>query len=228
MSASWPWWHQRAFCQLAGTLLHSELRQQRTTALPTLWTVHRSVVASPGHTGARKTFSQRPVEALHDALVPVDVYPTAPNLDRVLRQQLTDGVHELAPRVNLKELQPPQGAPLVNLSKAIGGLCRSVASQGLSFFVAACDVNDRDSIKEGFLSYAIVWQEEEVCLMDLVWYHHVKFRPWYVSWSRQIDLPISLLSEPGLGLLPSHLCCRRQLFDGCDPLPVTSGTVVNS
>ena len=31
-----------------------------------------------------EAFSQRPVEALHDALVPVDVNPTAPNLDRVL------------------------------------------------------------------------------------------------------------------------------------------------
>ena len=70
-----------------------------------------------------------------------DVNRTAPNLDRVLRQQLTDGAHELAPRVNLKELRPPQGAPLVNPSKAIGDLCRSLASQGLSLFVAAGDVN---------------------------------------------------------------------------------------
>ena len=95
-----------------------------------------------------KTFSQRPVKAFHDALVPVDVNPTAPNLDRVLRQQLTDGAHELAPRVNLKELRPPQGAPLVNPSKAIGDLYRSLASQGLSLFVAAGDVNDRESITE--------------------------------------------------------------------------------
>ena len=103
-----------------------------------------------------EAFNQRPVEALHDALVPVDVNPTAPNLDRVLRQQLTDGAHELAPRVNLKELRPPQGALLVNPSMAIGDLCRSLASQGLSLFVAAGDVNDRESITEGFLSYAVV------------------------------------------------------------------------
>ena len=90
------------------------------------------------------------VEALHDALVPVDVHPTAPNLDRVLRQQLTDGTHELAPRVNLKELRPPQGATLVNQSKAISDLCRSLASQGHSLFVAAGDVNDRESITEVF------------------------------------------------------------------------------
>ena len=77
-----------------------------------------------------EAFSQRPVEALYDALVPVDVNPTAPNMDRVLRQQLTDGAHNSRAGVNLKELRPPQGAPLVNPSKAIGDLCRSLASQG--------------------------------------------------------------------------------------------------
>ena len=97
-----------------------------------------------------EAFSQCPVEAPHDALVPVDVHPTAPNLERVLRQQLTDGAHKLSPRDNLKEFWPPQGAPLVNPSKAIGDLCRSLASQGLSPFVAAGDVNDRESISEGF------------------------------------------------------------------------------
>ena len=156
---------------------------------------------------SEKAFSQCPVEAFHDGLDPVDVHPTAPNLDRVLRQQLTDGAHELAPRVNLKELRPPQGAPLVNPRKVISDLCRSLASQGLSLFVAAGDVNERESITEGFLSYAIMWQEEQDCLMDLVWYRHVKFRPWYVSWSRQIDLPDDLLFEPVFGLLLSHLYC---------------------
>ena len=68
---------------------------------------------------SEEAFSQCPFEALHDALVPVDVHPTAPNLDRVLRQQPTDGAHEFVPRVNLKELRSPQRAPLVNPSKAI-------------------------------------------------------------------------------------------------------------
>ena len=145
----------------------------------------------------------------------MDVHPTAPNLDRVFRQQLTDGAHELAPRVNLKELWPPQGAPLINPSKAIGDLCRSLASQGLSLFVAAGDVNDRESITEGFSSYAVMCQEEQVGLMDLIWYRHVKFWPWYMSWSRQIDLPDGLRFETVLGLLLSHVCCSRQLFDGC-------------
>ena len=57
----------------------------------------------------KEAFNQRPVEALHNALVPVDVNPSSPNLDRVLCQQLTHCTHELAPRVNLKELRPPQG-----------------------------------------------------------------------------------------------------------------------
>ena len=61
-----------------------------------------------------EAFSQRPVEALFDDLVPVDVNPTAPNLDRVLRQQLTDGAYEFTAGVNLKELRPPQGAFLLN------------------------------------------------------------------------------------------------------------------
>ena len=54
-----------------------------------------------------EALSQRPVEALHDALIPVDVNPSAPNTDRVLRQQLTDRAHELTAGVNLKELRPP-------------------------------------------------------------------------------------------------------------------------
>ena len=124
---------------------------------------------------SERAFSQRPVEALHDALVPVDVNPTVPNLDRVLCQQLTDGAHELAPRVNLKELWPPQGTPLVNPNKAIGDFCRSLASQGLSLFVAAGDVNDRESITESFPSYAVVWQEEQLGLMDLVRHRHANF-----------------------------------------------------
>ena len=120
-----------------------------------------------------EAFSQRPVEALYDALVPADVNSTAPNLDRVLRQQLTDGTHELTAEVNLKELRPPQGAPLVNPGKVIGDLCHSLASQGLSLFIAAGDVNNPESITEGFPSYAVMWQDEHVYLMDLVWYRYV-------------------------------------------------------
>ena len=172
--------------------------------------------------------SQRPVEALHDALVPVDVNPTVPNLDRVLRQQLNDRAHEVTAGVNLKKLRPPQGAPLVIPSKDIGDLCRNLASQGLSLFVTAGDVNDRESVTDGFPSYAVLWHEEQVGLMDLVWHRNVKLRPWYVPWGGMVDLPDGQLFEPVLSLLLSHLCCRRQLFDGCEPLLVASGAVVNA
>ena len=165
-----------------------------------------------------KAFSQRPVEALYDALIPVDVNPTAPNLDRVLRQQLTDGAHELVPRVNLNELWPPQGAPLENPSKAIGDL---------SLFVAAGDVNDRESIAEDIPFYTVVWQKEQVGLGDLVWHRHVKLWPWYVPWGGEVDMSDGLFLEPVIGLMLSHLCCSRQLFYGCEPLPLALGVVIN-
>ena len=155
-------------------------------------------------------FSQRPVEALHDALVHVDVNPTAPNMDRLLCQQLTDGAHELAPRVTLKELRPPLRARPLATSAAV------LLVKG-SAFVASGNVNNRESKTKCFPPYAVVWQKEQIGLMDLVYYRHVKFRPWYVPWSRQIDLPDGLLLEPVLGLLLSHLCCRRQLFKALSP-----------
>ena len=58
--------------------------------------------------------------------------------------------------------------------------------------------------------------------MDLLGHHNVKLRPRYAPWGRQIDLPDGLPFEPVLGLLLSHLCCRRQLLDGCEPLPGAS------
>ena len=73
----------------------SELRLQRVTASPTLWIVHWRESHLLGILVLEEAKSQRPVEALHDALVPVDVNPTAPSLDRLLRQQLTDRAHEL-------------------------------------------------------------------------------------------------------------------------------------
>ena len=165
-----------------------------------------------------EAFSQCPVEALHDALVPVDVNPTAQNMDRVLRQQLTDGAHELSLRINLKKLRPPQGAPLVNPRMEIGDLCRFLASQGLSLFVAA---GDGESITEGFLSYVVVLARR-AGLLD---------GPCLVP-PCQISAVVCVVEQAnrsidGLLLELSHLCCRRQLFYGCEPPSVTSGTVVN-
>ena len=133
MSASWPLWHQRAFLSVSGVTFL--FRAATTEGNRFTHSVDRSL--------PEEAFSQRPIEGLYGTLVPVDVNPTAPKLDRVLRQLLTDGTHELLPL---------QGAPLVNPGKAIGDLCRSLASQGLSLFVAAGDVNDRESITEGFPS----------------------------------------------------------------------------
>ena len=171
---------------------------------------------------SKEPLSQGPVPALHDALVPVDVNTSTSDLDPVFGEQLAHRTHELAPRVNLKELRPPQGAPLVNPSQAIGNLCRGLASQRLSLFVARGHINDRESVAEGFPPYAVVWQKEQIRLVGLVRRGDVKLRPRYAQWGMPNGLPF----EPVLGLLLSHLCCRRQLLDGCEPLLVASGAVV--
>ena len=64
--------------------------------------------------------------------------------------------------------------------------------------------------------------------MDLVWHRNVKLRPWYVSWGGEVDLLDGLHFEPVLDLLLSHLCCRRQLFDGCEHISVALWAVVNA
>ena len=74
--------------------------------------------------------------------------------------------------------------------------------------------------------FSVVWQEEQVGLMDFVLYRHVEFRPWYVPWSRQIDLPEGLLLDQVLGLLLGHLGCSREIFDGRHSLLVSSGAVI--
>ena len=60
---------------------------------------------------SKEPLSQGPVQALHDALVPVDVNTSKLDLDPVFGEQLAHRTHELASRVNLKELRPAQGAP---------------------------------------------------------------------------------------------------------------------
>ena len=53
MSAAWPLWHQKPFASPPAHF-SIEMRQQIATDSPTLWTVHRRGVASPGHTGVRR------------------------------------------------------------------------------------------------------------------------------------------------------------------------------
>ena len=62
-----------------------------------------------------------------------------------------------------------------------------------------------------------MWQKEQIRLVGLVRRGDVKLRPRYAPWGRQIDLPDGLPFKPVLGLLLSHLCCRCQLLDGCEP-----------
>ena len=174
----------------------------------------------------KQPLCEGPVPALYDPLVPVDVNPTAPNLNRVLCQQLAHRTHELAPRINLKELRPLQRPPSADPRQSIGDLCRGLASQRLSLFVAWGYIDDRENVAEGFPPYEVVWQKEQIRLVDLVGHRHVKLRPRCAPWCGQIDLPDGLPFELVLGLLLSHLCCRRQLLDGREPLPVPSGAVV--
>ena len=150
---------------------------------------------------SKEPLSQGPVPALHDALVPVDVNTSTSDLDLVFGEQLAHRTNELAPRVNLKELRPPKWAPLVNPSQAIGNLCRGLASQRLSLFVARDHINDRESVAEGFPPYAVVWQKEQIRLVGLVRRGDVKLRPRYAPWAgRKICQMACLLSQ-------SLACC---------------------
>ena len=87
---------------------------------------------------SKEPLSQDPVPALHDALVPMNIDATVLNLDSMFGKQLAHRTHELTAGVNLKELRPPQGAPLVNPSQAIG----HGVGQRAGDFVAAGAVAD--------------------------------------------------------------------------------------
>ena len=116
--------------------------------------------------------------------------------------------------------------PSVDPRQGISGLCCGLASERFSLFVADGDINDRESIAKGLPPHAVVCQKEHIRLMDLVWRGDVEFWSWNVPWSRQIDLPDSLLLEPVLGLLLSLLWLR--VFWSPLILPVASGAVVNA
>ena len=157
----------------------------------------------------------------------MDIYSAAPDLDPVLCQELVHPTHELAPRVNLKQLRPLQGPPFVDARQGIGDLCSAFASQRLSLLVAAGDVNDRESIARGLPLHAIVGKKEQICLVDFIWYPDIKLRSRYVSWSRQVDLPDCLSLQPVLSHIFRNLGCRRQMFDGCDSLPIAPGAIID-
>ena len=173
----------------------------RQPSHPLCWPLTRREAHLLGILVPKQPLCKGPVPALHDALVPVNIDPTAPNLNRVLCKQPGHRTHEFAPRVNLKELWPLQWPLSVDPRQSIGDLCRGLASQRLSLFVAWGYINDRESVAEGFPPNAVMWQKEQIRLVDLIGHRHVKFRPRYALWGRQIDLP------DGLPLSQSLACC---------------------
>ena len=156
----------------------------------------------------------------------MDINSAAPDLDPVLSKELANWPHKFTSRVNLKKLGPLQRPSSVDTRQGIGDLCCALASQRLSFLVAAGDIHDRESILISPPSHAVVRKEKEVSLMDLVWHPDIKLRSRYVPWSRQVDLPDSLLLEPVLGHIFRNLGSCGEAFDGCEPLPVAPGAII--
>ena len=66
---------------------------------------------------SKEPLCEGPVPAVNDPSVPVGVNPNVPDLNRVLCQQLAHRTYELSSSVNLKELRPPQGAPLMRVGR---------------------------------------------------------------------------------------------------------------
>ena len=156
----------------------------------------------------------------------MDINSATPDLDPVLSKELANWPHKFTSRVNLKKLGPLQRPSSVDTRQGIGDLCCALASQRLSFLVAAGNVHDRESILISPPSHAVVRKEKEVSLMDLVWHPDIKLRSRYVPWSRQVDLPDSLLLEPVLGHIFRNLGSCGEAFDGCEPLPVAPGAII--
>ena len=171
--------------------------------------------------------SQGSVPPLHDSLVPVDIDPAAPDLGLVLGQQLVDSTHELTPGVDLQKLRPLQGPPFVDARQGIGDLCCAFASQRLSLLTPRGNVNYGEGLLIGPPTNAVVGKKEQVGLVDLIWYPDIKLRSRYVSRSRQVDLPDCLFLQPVLGHILRNLGCRRQMFDGCDSLPIAPGAIID-
>ena len=111
----------------------------------------------------------------------------------------------------------------VDAKKKFSNLFDLFCGQRLSLFVARGYINHSEGIYVCALPNSVMWQEAQIGLMDLVWYYHVKLWTRGVSCGREVGLPDGLSLEPVLGLLLSHISCRRQLFGGGQPLSVASG-----
>ncbi|MEW8689323.1 MAG: hypothetical protein AB2556_26165 [Candidatus Thiodiazotropha sp.] len=84
----------------------------------------------------KEQLSQGTIDVLNNALVPMDVNLTAPNLDRVLCQQRADRAHELTAGANLEQFGPPQWASPVDARQSFSNLFGFFCDQRLSLFVA--------------------------------------------------------------------------------------------
>ena len=174
---SWLWWRQRAFCSQPGHFAVQSGYDASQPSHPLCWPLTRREAHLLGVLVPKQPLSQGPVPALHDVLVPMDVNMSTSNLNRVFCQLLADRAHELTAGVNLEKLRPHQWPPSVDPRQSIGNLCRGLARQRLSLFVAWGYINDRESVAEGFPLHAVVREKEQVSLVDLVWHCHVKHWP---------------------------------------------------
>ena len=144
-------------------------------------------------------------------------------------QKLACRTHKFASRVNLEKLGPLQRPPFVDARQGIGDLCCGLASKRLSLLEAAGNIDDCESIFVHLFApgKAVMGKKQQVRLVDLVWHTDIKLGAWDFSGSREVDLPDGLLLEPVLGHIFRNLGSCGEAFDGCEPLPVTPGAVVD-
>ena len=157
----------------------------------------------------KEPLSQGAVELLHDPLVPVDVHTTSPDLDIVFCEQLIDCAHELAPGVDLEQFWPLQRALSVDARQIFSNLFSLFCSQRLGLLLARGNVNDGECILVCLSTsrQAVMWQKEQVSLVDLVRRGDIEFWSWNLSWGREVNLPDGLLLQPAPGHIFRDLCC---------------------
>ena len=125
----------------------------------------------------------------------MDVHTTSPDLDIVFCEQLFDRDHELAPGVDLEQFWPLQRAPSVDARQNFSSIYSLFCSQRLGLLVVRGNVNDGECkpVRLSTSKQAVMWQKEQVSLVDLVRHGNVEFWSWNVLWGREVDLPEGLL-----------------------------------
>ena len=107
--------------------------------------------------------------------------------------------HKLAPRVNLQHLWPRQRAAPVNRLKSFRNFTSVFRCQRLSFFVAAGDVDNSESV-------FVIRQKKKVRLVDRIRRRYVEFWTRNIARRGEIDLPKSLFDQPLLGCFFRDFC----------------------